>query len=283
MSCGPPTCPAKARAIVGGAMILATLAAAVIVEAPSASAAGPAFVQSASGTGSNATTGSSVPITVTLAECLHHRRHAGGVRDCRPAGGRRRRRGRHAAGLDAALRARALGVRVAAYHVWFALSGCSGVSAATFTITEPGNPDGTTGSVVLSEYSTGCRRRSCSSTAPTPVEAEAPRAGPSPSGRVGPRGCRGADRALDLFPLHGDLHPPRGGPPSGSTTAGSLPVSAWWQTGLGTDAVGLVLLWSPSSAAWELSMVILARGPLRWSAQPPSKRPRGPSPRRRGS
>ena len=110
------------------------------------------MVQSAGGYGSNATTGSSVPITATLGKpcsagdtlvafvtVAQQVGDAGAVAVTPPGWTR--------------LYEHAPSSHVAEYHGWFALSACAGVSSATFTISAPGNPDGTTGSVVLTEYS----------------------------------------------------------------------------------------------------------------------------------
>ena len=134
-------------------MILAALAAAVLVEAPTAAASStPTLVQSAGASGSNATEGSSVAITATLGKScsagdtlvafvtIAQQVGSAGAVAIAPHGWTR-------------LYEHAPSGHVAAYHGWFALSGCSSVTAATFTVTAPGNPDGTTGSVVLSEYS----------------------------------------------------------------------------------------------------------------------------------
>ncbi len=243
-------------------MILATLAAAVIVEAPSASAAGPAFVQSASGTGNNATTGSSVPITATLGTActtgdtlvafvtIAQQVGDAGAVALTPPGWTR-------------LYEHSPSGHVAAYHVWFALSGCSGVGAATFTITAPGNPNGTAGSVVLSEYSG----------LPSPLMLKygtnaggggGASSGSLASGVSAPSGTV-VLTALSIYSPSAVTSTPSGWSSSGSAS-GSLPVSAWWQTGSG-QTPSASFSWSPSSAAWELSMVILAAGP---SGGPPN-------------
>ena len=253
--------------MVGGAMILATLAAAVIVEAPSASAAGPAFVQSASGTGNNATTGSSVPITATLGKActtgdtlvafvtIAQQVGDAGAVALTPPGWTR-------------LYEHSPSGHVAAYHVWFALSGCSGVSAATFTITAPGNPNGTTGSVVLSEYSglpsplmlkygtnAGGGAGASSGSLTSDVSA--------PSGTV-------VLTALSIYSPSAVTSTPSGWSAVGSArrVPARLGVVA---DRFRTDAVGLVLV-VPVLRGVGAVHGDPRRGPLRWSPQP---RPRG--------
>ena len=248
--------PRRARAIVVGAVILATSAASVLVGAPAAVASGPAVVQSAGNTASNGTAGSSVGITATLG----HPCSAGdtlvafvtvgqqvgdaGAVAISPPGWRR-------------LYEHSPSAHVAAFHAWFALSGCSGVSAATFTVSAPGDPGGTTGTVVLTEYSG----------LPSSLQVE----------DATNNGDGGGDTSGSLT---ADISAPSGtvvlaalslvgsatvtSNPSGwstvSSEAGTLPAFTWWRTG-GSGVPTASASWTPASSAWEMSMLVLGSGP----------------------
>ncbi len=213
-------------------------------------------MQSTSGTGSNGTTGSSVAITATLSKACsagdtlvafvtvaQQVGDAGAVAISPPGWTR--------------LYEHSPSDHVAAFHAWFALSACSGVSAATFTVTAPGNPNGTTGSVVLTEYS-GLPSSLVLEYGTNAGGGGGASSGSLASGVSAPSGTV-VLTALSIYSPSAVTSTPSGWSSSGSA-GGSLPVSAWWQTGAGQTPTAS-FSWSPSSAAWELSMVILAAGP----------------------
>ncbi len=248
----------KALAIAAvGAVILAPLTAVVLVEAPAAAApVGPSLVQSAGASGSNATEGSSVAITASLGEpcnagdtlvafvTIAQQVDSAGAVAISPHGWTR-------------LYEHAPSGHVAAYHGWFALSGCSGVSSATFTVTAPGNPDGTTGSVVLSEYA------GLPSTLVVDYATNAGDGGGDTSGSLtastpAPAGSL-VLAALSLYAPSTVTSTPSGWSSAGSA-GGSLPASTWWQTG-GSGDPSASFTWSPAPDAWEMTMLILSAGP----------------------
>ena len=214
-------------------------------------------MQSAGGTGSNATTGSSVAITATLSQpcgaghtlvafvtVAQQPGDAGAVAITPPGWVR--------------LYEHSPSDHEAAFHAWFALSGCSGVSSATFTVSAPGNPDGTTGSVVLSEYS-GLPSSLVLEYGTNAGDGGGDTSGSLTATAAAPSGTV-ALVALSIYAPSAVTSTPSGWSSAGSETAGSLPASVWWQTGEGSDPSASVN-WSPSTAAWEMSVVILAAGP----------------------
>ena len=247
----------KALAIAVGAMILAPLTAVVLVEAPAAAApVGPTLVQSAGAYGSNATEGSSVAIAATLGEpcnagdtlvafvTIAQQVDSAGAVAISPHGWTR-------------LYEHAPSGHVAAYHGWFALSGCSGVSAATFTVTAPGNPDGTTGSVVLSEYA-GLPSTLVVDYATNTGDGGGDTSGSLTASTPAPAGSL-VLAALSLYAPSTVTSTPAGWSSAG-TAGGSLPASTWWQTG-GSGDPSASFTWSPAPAAWEMTMLILSAGP----------------------
>ena len=247
----------KALAIARGAMILAALTGAVLVEAPAAAASStPALVQSAGASGSNATTGSSVAITATLGEpcsagdtlvafvTIAQQVGSAGAVAIAPHGWTR-------------LYEHAPSGHVAAYHGWFSLSGCSAVTAATFTVTAPGNPDGTTGSVVLSEYA-GLPSSLSVDYATNAGDGGGDTSGSLTAATSAPTGTF-VLAALSLYAPSTVTSTPAGWNAAG-TAGGSLPASTWWQTGAGGTPTAS-FTWSPAAAAWEMTMLILSAGP----------------------
>ena len=247
----------KALAIAVGAMILAPLTAVVLVEAPAAAApVGPTLVQSAGAYGSNATEGSSVAIAATLGEpcnagdtlvafvTIAQQVDSAGAVAISPHGWTR-------------LYEHAPSGHVAAYHGWFALSGCSGVTAATFTVTAPGNPDGTTGSVVLSEYA-GLPSTLVVDYATNTGDGGGDTSGSLTASTPAPAGSL-VLAALSLYAPSTVTSTPAGWSSAG-TAGGSLPASTWWQTG-GSGDPSASFTWSPAPAAWEMTMLILSAGP----------------------
>jgi len=111
----------------------------------------PALVQSASAGGTSAAVGSTVPITVTLPSAcrsgdtliamvtIGQAAAEGGAVSAVPAGWQRLFE--HSP------------TDTSPYQGWFALSNCGGTSAVTFGVSAPTDSSGTTGSVVVSEFS----------------------------------------------------------------------------------------------------------------------------------
>jgi len=247
----------RALAIAMGAMFLATFTAAVLVEVPAAAASsGPTWVQSAGASGGNATEGSSVAITATLGEpcsaggtlvafvTIAQQVGSAGAVAIAPQGWTR-------------LYEHAPSGHVAAYHGWFALSGCSGVTAATFTVTAPGNPDGTAGSVVLSEYA-GLPSSLVVDYATNAGDGGGDTSGSLTASTSAPAGTV-VLAALSLYAPSTVTSTPAGWNSAG-TAGGSLPASTWWQKGGGGDP-SASFTWSPAAAAWEMTMLILSAGP----------------------
>ena len=248
------------RALATGALTLATLstmAAAVVVGPPPAAAAGPAVVQSAGANGSNATTGSSVPITATLAQAcsagdtlvafvtIAQQPSDAGAVAVTPPGWTR-------------LYEHAPSFHVALYHGWFALSGCGGVTSATFTVSAPGNPDGTTGSVVLTEYN-GLPSSPVAEFGTNNGFGGGDSSGSLTAGVSAPNGTV-VLTAVSLYAPSMVSGTPSGWTEAGSEMAGSLPAWEYWQNGTGQDP-SLSSSWSPASDGWEMSMIFLAAGP----------------------
>ena len=242
-------------------MVLATVAAGVLVGASAAAAAGPAVVQTAGGAGSNATPGSSVAITATLTKSctagdtlvafvtVGQQVGDAGVVAVAPQGWLR-------------LYEHAPSDHVAEFHAWFVLSACSGVSAATFTVSAPGNPDGTTGSVVLTEYS-GLPSSPVLEFGTNTGNGGGATSGSLTSDDTAPSGTF-VLTALSLYAPSSVTSTPSGWT-SGGSEGGSLPATTWWQVGAG-QVPSAAFSWSPASAAWEMSMVIIGAG----TASPPN-------------
>ena len=205
---------------------------------PAAAASGPAVVQSAGGSGSNATTGSSVGITATLAKSCsagdtlvafvtvaQQGGDAGAVVNT-PTGWRR-------------LYEHSPSDHVAAFHTWFALSACSGVSAATFTVSAPGNPDGTTGIVVLTEYS-GLPSTLLVEDATNNGDGGGDTSGSLTADISAPSGTV-VLAALSIYAPSTVTSTPSGWSSAGSQS-GSLVATTWWRIGREWSAFGLSLL-----------------------------------------
>ena len=240
-----------------GGMVLATLAAAVVVGEPAAAAAGPAVVQTASNFGSNSTVGSSVSITTTLGKActagdtlvafvtVGQQVGDAGAVTVTPAGWTR-------------LYEHAPSSHVAEYHGWFGLSACAGVSSATFTISAPGNPDGTAGSVVLTEYS------GLPSSIVVEFGSNNGDGGGATNGTLAPGVSAPTGTvvltALSLYSPSVVSGTPSGWSTAGSETGGSLPAWEYWENGAG-QVPAPSFNWSPASAAWEISMVVLEAAP----------------------
>ena len=151
---------------------------------------------------------------------------------------------------------------VAEFHAWFVLSACSGVSAATFTVSAPGNPDGTTGSVVLTEYS-GLPSSPVLEFGTNTGNGGGATSGSLTSDDTAPSGTF-VLTALSLYAPSSVTSTPSGWT-SGGSEGGSLPATTWWQVGAG-QVPSAAFSWSPASAAWEMSMVIIGAG----TASPPN-------------
>jgi len=237
----------------GVALLLAVPAVSILQE--SLAAAAPVLVRSGAGQGSNGTEGSTVPITASLGTTCNtgdtliamvtiaQQTSAGGMVSATPPGWQRLYE--HSP------------VDTSPYQGWFALSGCSGVSSATFSITAPGDSSGTTGSVVLDEFSG----------LPNPVAVDfsindgnssavsndtLPAPGPAASGEL----------VLSALSLNNTSSASTGPPTGGWSAAGSetstLPAYTWYQVGSGaTPSAGFN--WSPASS-FEVTMLALKSG-----------------------
>ncbi len=142
------------------------------------------------------------------------------------------------------------------YQGWFVLSGCSGVSSATFSISAPGNSAGPSGSVVLNEFSG----------LPNPVAQDfslndgSSSSVTSDSNISGPSAVPG-ELVLSALSFYGGS--PSQTTPSGWNLAGTetttLPAYTYYQVG-GSSAPIASYSWSPASS-FEVSMLALKAGP----------------------
>jgi hypothetical protein len=225
-----------------------------------AAAAAPVLVQSASSSGSNAVPGSTVAITATLGSpcaagdtliamvTVGEQVAAAGAVPVTPPGWQR---------LFEHAPSDTSPTTISPYQGWFALPGCTGISSATFSVTAPGDSAGTTGSVVVSEFSG----------LPDPlvvdVDNNAGNATPQTSGSLsgGPSPASSGELTLAALSFYGSS--PSQTTPSGWNLAGSatstMPAYTYWQVGNGS-APSASFSWSPSSA-FEVTMLALAAGP----------------------
>ena len=250
-----------ARRRVGlGVVALLVAPALSVLQQSVAAAATPALVQSAAGQGSNSTSGSTVPITATLGSpctsgdtliafvTIAQQASVAGQVIATPAGWRRL--------YEHAPSDPAPPTTISPYQGWFALSDCSSsVQSATFSITSPGNTAGTSGSVVLSEYSG----------LPDPVVLDFATNTGSPSSATsgslsGQTPAGSGELTLTALSFYGTS--PSSTTPSGWSLAGSetatLPAFTYWRVGT-SSAPSASFSWSPSSS-YELTILALKAG-----------------------
>ncbi|MGA2521839.1 MAG: IPT/TIG domain-containing protein, partial [Acidimicrobiales bacterium] len=243
--------------VVAVALPVASLVVQAATQAPAA-AATPTLVQSAAATGSNASVGSTVAVTATLpATCTTGDTLVAVVTIAQDAPG---------VGLVSATPSgwqrlyehtpTTLGADRSPYQGWFALNSCSGVQSVTFSITSQGNPLGTSGSVVVGEYSG----------LPNPVALDFGVNGGSgtattSSSLSGSTPAATGELTLTTLSFYGSS--PTAVTPSGWTLAKSetstLPAFLYFKVGT-TAAPSASFSWTPSSS-YEMTMIALKPGP----------------------
>ena len=213
----------------------------------------PTLIQTAAGRGSNATQGSTVAIPVSLgAACsagdtlvamvtVGQQPSAGGEVSAVPSGWQRLYE--HSPTDDSP------------YQGWFALSNCTGTSSVTFSITSVGNTSGTSGSVVVGEYSnlpdpvaTDFAVNDGSSTAETAWSL--PGEQPSASGEL-------VLTALSFYGSSGASSTPTGWASAGSEPS-SMPAFVYDRLS-SSSTPSASFNWTPSSA-FEVTMLALQAG-----------------------
>ena len=245
----------------GAGALLVAVPVLSLLQVPAASAATIALVQSASAQGSNATPGSAVLITTTLAHpctagdtliafvTVAEQASVAGQVIATPAGWQRL--------YEHAPSDTAPPTLISPYQGWFALSNCSAITeGATFSITSPGDSAGTSGSVVLSEYS--------GLSGPLAVDFAVNGGSPSTvssSTLSGEAPTATGELTLTALSFYGSS--PTSTTPSGWSLAGSetatLPAFAYWKVGT-TSTPTASFSWSPSSS-YEVTMLALKAGP----------------------
>ena len=234
-------------------LVVALPAMSVLTETPAA-ASTPTLIQSAAGKGSNGTSGSTVNLTATLGSActagdtliamvtIAQQNSAGGMVSDTPPGWQRLFE--HSP------------VDTSPYQGWFALSNCGGTQSATFLVTAPGDSAGTSGSVVLDEFSG----------LPNPVAEDfSVNDGSSStlSSETLPGEAPAASGELTLTALSFYGGSPSSTTPSGWSAAGSeastLPSFVYWKVGT-SSTPSASFSWSPA-ASFEVTMLALKAGP----------------------
>jgi len=250
-----PRAGVRRRAILAVVALFVAVPAVNVLAESIAAAAPPTLIQLAAGQGSNASPSSTVAITATLGSAcaagdtliamvtISQQNSAGGMVSAVPPGWQRLYE--HSP------------VDTSPYQGWFALSNCGGTTSATFSVTAPGDSAGTTGSVVLDEFSgvpnpvaLDFSQNDGSSSA---VTTENLTGNPTPSG----------SGELTLSALSFPQTPPSQTTPSGWNLGGSetttIPAYTYWQIGNGS-APTATYNWSPASN-FEVTILALKAGP----------------------
>ena len=248
----------RRRVILGAVALVVVVPVVSVLTESLAAAATPNLVQDTSGSNSNSSPGSPVSLTASLpSPCnsgdtliafitIGQQASAGGMVSVTPPGWQRLYE--HSP------------TDTSPYQGWFALSDCSSsTQSATFTVTAPNDSSGTSGSIVLSEYSGlpdpiavdfATNDGSSSSTTADTLSGESP----SSSGEL-------TLTALSFYSSStpSSTTPTPGWSPAGSVPSSPLPAYSSWKVGT-SSAPSASFGWSPA-APFEVTMLALEAGP----------------------